>query len=451
MIGFNRQRPSIARRLLVFSVVFVSAALIIASVILWFAIRTVVREQIDQRLDTQISALTGAVSYENGQLTLHSNLDGPPFDRFGSGWYWQVEGAGQRLTSRSLGQATIDAPPRGPDFRRFITGAPYPGEALDDEGRGLYTRQAIRNWKGLPIIITASAPGRALVDPALHALFWLLPCMAALGAVLVGGTFLQIYYGLKPLSLMASQIEAINKGERNRLPAQSIVELAPLADKTNDLLQLNEERLSATRLQFANLAHGLKTPTASLFLALNDKNDPDGDIRDLAHRIDRRIKHHLSSARRVMGGASNGVRTPIGPVVNELQQIMAKIYEERHIEIKTEGLGAPATACDEKDLEEMLGNLMENAIKWARRQVSVTAQTSGRSVLIVVEDDGPGIPDDRLKAVLLPGVREDERVPGDGFGLTIVSELAELYGGSLRLENRMPSGLAATLTLPSSM
>ncbi|MGZ2448145.1 signal transduction histidine kinase [Rhizobium ruizarguesonis] len=303
---------SIAGRLLMFSGIFVTLALVVAAIVLWLALKTVVREQVDQRLDTQINALAAAVTRDTqGRITLSAPLDAPPFDRPSSGWYWQIDDGQQRLTSRSLMNGTIDAPLPRQDLRHVLMGMPTSGRG-GDRGRGpLYLRLAIRSIDGMTLTITATAPMIALVGPALGALFWLVPCMLLLGLVLMAGTLWQIRFGLRPLKSMAANIDAVNRGERARLPDEATKELAPLALKTNTLLETNEERLAATRMQFANLAHGLKTPVASLLLALDEQNDPQGALRSLAARIDNRIKHHLAAARRVMASSDNVASTDL--------------------------------------------------------------------------------------------------------------------------------------------
>jgi signal transduction histidine kinase len=446
------QPKSIAGRLLLFSGLFVTAALVVASVILWLALKNVVREQIDQRLDTQIGALAGAVTrLPDGGLSLSTAVDPPPFDRVGSGWYWRIDADEKRLTSRSLMQNSIDAPPARQDFRHMFTGMASPGESKDSQGKALYTRQAIRSIGGVMMTFTATAPIGALNDPAVRALSWLIPCMLLLGVVLLAGTLWQIRFGLRPLSHMVGDIDAINRGELARLPPQQTPELAPLSLKTNALILSNEERLTATRMQFANLAHGLKTPVASLLLALDDGNDPDGSLRKLSRRIDQRIKHHLSAARHAMASSGSAASTSVSASVTDLHLAIGSIHAEKRIAFETDIDAALKVACDESDVEEMLGNLMDNAFKWASSRVSVTARRQEAFVRITVADDGPGIAKDRLDAVLLPGIREDERVPGSGFGLTIVKELAELYGGALLLEPASPTGLLATINLPASV
>ncbi|ACI55559.1 integral membrane sensor signal transduction histidine kinase [Rhizobium leguminosarum bv. trifolii WSM2304] len=440
---------SIAGRLLMFSGIFVTLALVVAAIVLWLALKTVVREQVDQRLDTQIGALAGAVTRDAaGRIALSAPLDAPPFDRPSSGWYWQIDDGEQRLTSRSLMNGTIDAPPPRQDLRHMLMGMPTSGTG-GDRGRGpLYLRQAVRSIDGVALTITATAPMIALVGPALRALFWLVPCMLLLGLVLMAGTLWQIRFGLRPLTSMAANIDAINRGERARLPEEASAELAPLSLKTNALLAASDERLAATRMQFANLAHGLKTPVASLLLALDEQNDPKGALRGLAARIDNRIKHHLAAARRVMASSNNVASTDLAASIADLHRAIGQIYAERSIAFDTDITERLWVACDESDVEEMLGNLIDNAFKWATSRVTVRARRDGPTARITIEDDGPGIPPDRLAAVMQPGVREDETVPGNGFGLSIVNELAGLYGGSLVLEANDAAGLRCVLCLP---
>ena len=441
---------------MLFSGIFVTCVLIVAAVILWLALQSVVREQIDQRLDMQIDALAGAlVPDENDGMSLLIPLDAPPFDRPGSGWYWQVESPNpnqnQNLMSRSLLQGSIHgSQPPGPDWRHMVTGLPVPGEGRDDKGLALYLRQAVRMIDGTPVTITATAPLDALVGPVVKALFWLVPSMLLLGGILLIGTLWQIRFGLRPLRQMAQDLDAIDRGELFRLPSQRTAELTSLSLKTNALIETNAERLAATRMQFANLAHGLKTPVASLLIALDDRNDPEGALRRLTEKIDQRIKHHLSAARRVAAAGSAAASTPVSNSVRDVQKAVGFIHADRNIRFESDIDAALAVACDESDLEEMLGNLIDNASKWAVSSVVVTARRDGASVQIAIDDDGPGIAQDRLDAVLLPGVREDERVPGNGFGLTIVKELAELYGGSVSLGNRSQQGLRVLLVLPAS-
>lgn len=448
---FFSRRSSIARRLAGFSIVFVTATVIVASAILYLIVAGVVRQQIDQRLDTQIDGLRRALSRDAaGDLTLSTALDGPPFDRQGSGWYWQVSGDQLHLTSRSLAGGTIDSPPRPFDWRHVFSGTPQPADRENFRGEDLYLRvvqTAVAN-KNLEIIV--SAPQSALSAPARRALLWLVPAMSLLGLVLVTGILLQVRYGLLPLRRLTSDISSIAAGRLKRLPELNVAELRPASQEINRLVDQNVQRLAETRLHFANLAHGLKTPVASLLLALNSTNDPDQEMRALVERIDQRIRHHLARARRT---ASSGAisATLIEPRVNDLMLIMSRIHADRAIIAECTIDPGLAVACDAQDLDEILGNLIDNAFKWASSRVKIGASAEGTMTVLTIDDDGPGMPEAVISNAFLPGIKMDETVPGDGFGLTIANELVQLYGGKISLKNARPAGLRQSISLPRAL
>ncbi len=266
--------------------------------ILWFIVASVVREQIDQRLDTQIEGLRSALGLsEDGSVRLDAQLNGPPFDRPGSGWYWQVTSQNLSLSSRSLQTDRLERR-RCPDWRDLGTSRPRPSEAEDAHGKALYVRTLQAQVGDQSVQITVSAPQSALTDPALRSLMWLLPAMLLLGVSLLIGTYFQVRFGLKPLIRLTTDIGAVSSGNKASLPDAGVDELKPVSIEINRLVALNTRRLEDTRIHFANMAHGLKTPVASLTIGLNEKNDPDGGLRDLVHRIDRRIRHHLADARK---------------------------------------------------------------------------------------------------------------------------------------------------------
>lgn len=445
----TRSRPaSISRRLAAFSIVFVTATVIAASAILYLIVAGVVREQIDQRLDTQLDGLRRALTIDaKGAVSLNGSLDGPPFDRRGSGWYWQVSGDGVHITSRSLAGADIDSPPRPFDWRISLIGAPRPDEKASLQGEKLHVRAA-GAAVGIKVVeLIATAPESALSAPARRALLWLIPAMTLLGASLVGGIFLQVRYGLRPLRQLTSNIASISDGTLSRLPDVDVEELSPASQEINRLVDQNQQRLAETRLHFANLAHGLKTPVSSLLLALNGDNDPDGEMRDLVERIDQRIRHHLARARKTTGGGAN-VSASVEPCVAGLLSIMSRIHVERGISAKGEIYPELRVRCSPEDLEEILGNLLDNAFKWASSEIQISGEAQGGTVVVTIVDDGPGIPDAAITAVFSPGTRLDETVPGDGFGLTIARELAGLYGGMVSLKTGKDRGMVCSLSLP---
>jgi signal transduction histidine kinase len=460
------RRTTISARLLTFSTLFVTIAIILASIILWLIVAGVVREQIDQRLDTQIDALQGTlVTQPDGSLALGASLDGPPFDRIGSGWYWQITGNGPAITSPSLAGRTIDNPPR--PLPRFRPGAhprgdiegrdsprhtdPDPDAPAVGDSHDLHLRSLAVQLGAKTLTITATAPQAALKGPAVRALLFLVPAMLVLGLTLVVGTFLQVRYGLQPLKALTADIAAVSAGTLETLPDADTEELRPVSREINRLVAANLERLAETRLHFANLAHGLKTPVASLLLALNEENDPDGDKRLLVARIEERIRHHLARARKTMSAAGLGATTALAPRIGDIAVILTRIHAERALSLTQHIPPGLKVACAPDDLDEVLGNVLDNAFKWARNAVTITASGEGRFVTIVIEDDGPGLPDGQAAKAFLPGVRMDETVKGDGFGLTIAKEICELYGGGITLEKRASGGLRVLLRLPKSL
>ena len=253
----------------------------------------------------------------------------------------------------------------------------------------------------------------------------------------------------------------------------------PLVLELNDLIRENGERMDRARRHAANLAHGLKTPLSTLSLALSR---PEAGSRDellaLTGQMDRLIQHHLRRARTAALEGQARLRSDLRESVEDMRGLMRKLHAGRDLVIEVrmpdapehraeegnrfsaaneaqvpcEGIGsdALAVACERNDLDEILGNLLDNACKWARRTVLVTALPSDRQVLVTIDDDGPGLPDDSRGAVMTPGTRLDETIPGFGFGLPISRELVELYGGRLALARSALGGLRVEIILPSA-
>jgi signal transduction histidine kinase len=254
--------------------------------------------------------------------------------------------------------------------------------------------------------------------------------------------------GLRPLERLRVAVADIRSGRRDRLPEAQPREIQPLVVELNGLLAQNAANLERARGHVANLAHSLKTPLATLTLALGE-HDAGGDLQALVTLMERRIRHHLGRAR---AAALNGpVRavTPIAPRLNDLAAVLAKIYADKPIAVTQEIAPDLAAACQQQDFDEMAGNLIDNAFKWARGRVTMRARRDdGRHVAIIIEDDGPGLDPQQISQVLRPGERIDEQAPGFGFGLPIARELAELYGGTIALGAATLGGLQVTLRLP---
>jgi signal transduction histidine kinase len=234
------------------------------------------------------------------------------------------------------------------------------------------------------------------------------------------------------------------------VPPEQPLEILPLVSELNGLLEQNAANLERARRHVANLAHGLKTPLATLAIALSERgHETTSGIHSLIGLMERRIRHHLGRARAAALSGPTRAQTLIAPRIDDVVDVLRKTYADKRIGFTQDIARDFAVACEQQDFDEMAGNLLENAFRWARSRVDVHAhRDGGRSVAIVIEDDGPGLRSDQIPQVLRPGERLDESAPGFGFGLPITRELAELYGGDLNLDPSPLGGLRVTLRLP---
>ncbi|MBP2275262.1 sensor histidine kinase [Sphingomonas echinoides] len=445
---------SLYGRLLVTALLATLAALAFAAFAIGAVLDRFVMHGLDQRLDAQIAVLAQAIrpdgSVERGRLVLAAPYDDPH-----GGWGWRIDAQGKTIASPAPPDLDAMHPPPGPRFD-----PPALAEWRDAHIRALdwrdrhgprHARSLTLATPGGPVRITASAP-RAIVDrPLRAAMVPLLGSLLLLGGALAVATLVQLRIGLRPLAKMRESLAAIRSGAATALPDTQPTELAPLAHEINALLAENAAALANARGHVANLAHGLKTPLATLALAL-PPHDPDGALSAQVARIDRAVRHHLGRARAATPGGAMRVATPLAPVLADLADALARIHADRPVTARVAIDPALTVAVDRQDLDELLGNLLDNGWRWAASRIAVTAARTadGRFVRLSVEDDGAGIPPEARAAALAAGQRLDERGDGHGFGLSIASELAMLYGGTLTLESASLGGLAAIVTLPTA-
>jgi signal transduction histidine kinase len=457
-----RQDASLSRRLLTAAGAFITIALIIATVLIGFVLHRFVQGQIDQRLDTQIVFLSSMLRVDaSGHISLTGNADGPPFERMRHGWYWQVTGPNNTLRSASLAGADLDSaalrefdarrpppPKKNPDPGEE---RPRPADGIGPDDDHLHYRLKTEKVAGADVRIVASAPRGAVLGPLREAMITLGISLALLGLALVLAMLLQIRLGLRPLERLRQALADVRSGLSERIPSQQPQEIRPVVVELNALLDQNAANLERARRHVANLAHGLKTPLATLAIATSADSPRDPVmLQQLVAQIERRIRHHLGRARMAALKGPARVQTQIASRLKDLGDVLSKIHSERSIAFSMDLPVDLAAACEPQDFDEMAGNLLDNAFVWARARVVVRASRSDAVVSIVVDDDGPGLTPAQRAQVLKPGERLDETAPGFGFGLSIVSELAELYGGSIDLREAPAGGLRAELRLPTT-
>ena len=275
--------------------------------------------------------------------------------------------------------------------------------------------------------------------------------LGVLALALIGGVLLQVRLGLRPLSQLTEDLQRVRTGRAERISGAQPSEVAPLVAELNTLLDQNALNLERARRHVANLAHGLKTPLATLAVIMDERGwYADGRLRPLVMTMDRRIRHHLSRARLAALGGPERARTLLAPRVADHIGAFGKLYADKGLAYEIGIAPDIALACEAQDLDELLGNLLDNASKWARQRVLVAADRVGPMVEMTIEDDGPGLSDQQAVDVMRPGHRLDESAPGYGFGLPITRELAELYGGTVALGRSELGGLRAGVTLPAA-
>ena len=452
---------SLSRRLLTAAGAFIAAALIIASVLIGFVLHRFVQGQVDQRLDTQIVFLSSMLRIDDsGRISLAGNADGPPFERVRRGWYWQVAGPNNTLRSASLDGADLDIsglkerdarrpppPKKDPDARED---RPRPADGIGPDDDHLHYRLKSVKVGATDVTIVTSAPRGAVLGPLREAMTTLGISLALLGLALVLAMVLQIRLGLRPLERLQQALTDVRAGRSERVPSRQPQEIRPLVDELNALLDENAANLDRARRHVANLAHGLKTPLATLALAVSADGPRDPvQLQQLVAQIERRIRHHLGRARIAALNGPVRVQTQVASRLRDLGDVLGKIHADRSITFSIDVPDDLAAACEPQDFDEMAGNLLDNAFMWARTSVIARGSRSDAMISIQVEDDGPGLTPEQRSQVLRPGERLDEAAPGFGFGLSIVSELAELYGGSIVLGETPLGALRATLRLPS--
>jgi signal transduction histidine kinase len=462
-------RGSLRHRLLLATVMGLAAALLLAGLLLNDLFRAHVRQQFQISLTQQLDHVTAHFSVDaQGQPEIASQaLSDPRWQRPYGGLYWQVDQiaadgkARQALRrSRSLWDHSLQL-----TNDPLQDGAVHMHEAVGPQGTQLMVlERTVRlsegnasRWRlvvGADLGDTEAAIERFghLLGLSLFALFVLL-CLA---------TWAQLAIGLRPLRDMQGGLKQVQDGHTPRLQGRYPSEIQPLVDDFNRVLDQNRAVVERARTHAGNLAHALKTPLAVLAQAAS-RESADPALAELVQEqvssARRHIDWHLARSRISANQHPTGQRTDVSDVLKGLIRVMDRVHADRHLTLNLT-LPAPSPpsrhslcfAGEAQDLQEMAGNLLDNACKWARSRVDVSisrhTDPQGSHVCLIIQDDGPGIEAPMLKAVMARGIRLDEAVPGTGLGLAIAQELALLYGGQLQLSRAPMGGLMASLHLP---
>ncbi len=450
-------RPALSTRLILVGALLSLIILLAAGVILSTLQRQVAERSFDERLGVYVKEIVADLAAppdtDRAQL---GNLGEPRFDLPLSGWYWQalrVDGERPVIrTSRSLVGSQL--PRLEEEGAREARGA-RTGYIMGPDDRRLrqFERRIDAGEEGRYIIAVA-APADELLDDIRDFRNALIVTFAALFAALIASTLFQVRIGLAPLARLSQSVGEVRVGEAQRIDGVYPPDIAPLAGELNQLIDANREILDRARTHVGNLAHALKTP---LSVIVNEADSHPGPLADKvgeqAGVMRDQVNYYLDRARAAALSAALGGVTEVRASLEGLLRTFDKIYSARGVASRLEIGTERRFRGERQDLEEMLGNLLDNAFKWTDDEVVVTvgaADEDGKPMLVIdIDDNGPGLPPEARAEVMRRGRRLDESKPGSGLGLSIVTDLARLYGGRFTLDASPEEGLRARLELPA--
>jgi signal transduction histidine kinase len=427
----------------------------------WFY-RNTVYSSFDDPLESAATALIASVDVmPDGRLSLTREPLDPRYQRALSGRYWLIgkmrpDGVIEPLlASRSLyGEPmsiTFSDQQRlrgaSGESVRFSPDGPNIGEPLRAVGR-----KVLLPGMEDSVIVLAAADRRPATRSIQRFAASALLLVGLLTAGLLAAIYAQVRLGLRPLFALAERVAEVRQGRSTSVEGRYPAEIAGLADELNSLILHNRTVVERAQTHVGNLAHGLKTPIAVLRNeATLDSSVSVDVVRRQTDAMSAQVDHHLRRARAAARGQAIGLSCDVDTVISGLARTLPRIYKDKDFRIDVDGEADLRFRGDKRDLEDMVGNLMDNAAKWTRSVVDVTRNADATEIRIVIEDDGPGIAPEKIETALKRGARLDEATPGSGLGLSIVNDLAEAYGGSLDLSRSHLGGLRAQLVLPRAL
>lgn len=442
---------SLTGRLLLSAILWSAAALAVGGMLLSFAFRTYVLSDIDRKLEMMIDTMVGISEISpDGVLRFNQPLLDQRFAAPYSGWYWQISEQGaDPFRSRSLWDFELKPDVAIRAFSLKLSEVEGPdGQSLRSAERDIILPEADRIFRYQVATDTAE------VQEAIDRFNWLL--MGALALIMLTVSLalvIQVAYGLRPLRNIRRSLSEVRSGQRARIEGTWPEDLRPLAQEINALIDQNEKLVDRARTHVGNLAHALKTPLSVIMNEVESDTSKKGQaIGVAAKNIREHIDHHLKRARIAGGGSGPGL--PIRERVEKLGRAIERLNREKDLKVTVACESDLKFDGEREDFDELLGNIVDNAGKWARGQVTITASRVQENLRrafmdIRVEDDGPGVPEGERETLFERGKRLDEHVPGTGLGLAIVRDIVELYGGSAHLDEASLGGLAVMLRLPA--
>lgn len=440
---------SLSRRMIGIAALWIMVLLIGGGIALDRVLSNSVEENFDNQLEYVLTAMIASAEIDTlGEVRFNRALGDQRFLEPNSGLYWQVNASGVSvLPSRSLWDRELKFDARHTDDSvHFRNSDEFAGEPLRIAERSIILPDSDRQWTFVV------AQDRESLNAQIRELRSVLVSsflLLALGLIVLVG--LQTFYGLWPLRAVSESIAEMRSGQKSRVTRPLPDEVMPMVTELNDLLDHNEKQAEEARRHAGNLAHALKTP---LTVIMNSATARAPDLADAVIReattMRRQVDHHLARARAVGRRGHAHSRANVWDSLESVERAVSRLYA--HVRLDMDGDKAIAARVERQDLDEMLGNLIENAAKYGGGSVFVTVQDTGDYVEMLVEDDGQGIPEKERIRIFDRGARLDTGKPGTGLGLAIVRDVAEIYEGSVMLEESEDlGGLLVRLALPKAI
>ncbi len=449
----GKKKGSIAASLFLLSAGWLIVALVATAFLLSELYSRALDTSLTETLEFHIETLTDQSLLSSSPTSDEIKVADPRFDRTGSGWYWSIRDDTGNLLNFSNSYVGMVLNPLPGEFDSTNTKTAVITDPFNSEIR-VIEREVTVNGTPLHIMVTGNLDEiLKLVDEFRGQALIVLGAVAIMLAVM---STIVARIALRPVNRLRREVERVREGDASSITGVYPVELAPLSEEITELLRSNTQILERARNQVGNLAHGLKTPLAVLRneASAHQKSPLGRVVTSETEKMTQLVTTYLDRARIAARSTVIGKKADATHVMLRLTRVMQKLNPQVTIAMVRPDASLPWFRGDEGDLEEMAGNLLDNACKWGKSAIGVSLlaerNPNGANLLIKIEDDGPGLTEEEAAKVLRRGVRLDEKTPGSGLGLDIVQELVDVYGGSLQLKRSVLGGLLAELRLPAA-
>jgi signal transduction histidine kinase len=450
---------SLAFRLFASAAAWTLVVLPVTAILLVSIYRGALERNFDARLNVYMTSLVASSTTGGSRQPQEpAPLGEPIFTIPFSGWYWQVKPLDGSDRPLYVSNSLLDQQLKLPSQTEVSPDKTLTRRAYEPGPEGQHLRVLEREIRpagpnSTPYSYVVAGDGDEIDRDLSEFTQLLIAALGALGLGLLAATYFQVRYGLSPLGNIREDLAVIRSGKAEKLEGELPYEIRPLQQELNALIQSNREIVDRARTHVGNLAHALKTP---LSVISNEARSHQGPLAtkvvEQAEVMRTQITHHLDRASVAARSSVIGDVTDVDQVLQGLKRALDRIHEERGLDLEITASPGLKFQGEKQDFEEMVGNLLDNACKWAKSRVSASAtrENGARRFTVTVDDDGPGLTEAERKRVVKRGQRMDESKPGSGLGLSIVADLAHLYKGRFELEPSPDGGLRARLELPAA-